>query len=105
MDNVTFHIYLTHEDKKRPEVIELLLRHSGNSKGEMEKYLRSHDVIEVGNVSMSIAQGIIYEFNKIGVVAIGITDNIVSTGNFDEELEELFFIFFIPEYRISGITA
>ncbi len=89
MDNVTFHIYLTHEDKKRPEVIELLLKYSGNTKAEMDKYLKSHDVIEVSNVSMSRAQGIIYEFNKIGVVA-NVGSTAVGTKGYDQSTSNKF---------------
>jgi len=69
MPTITVHIRLTEEDKSRPEVIDLLVRESGNTKEEIEKYLRKNDVIKVPELPMVDARNLILLLTGIGVVA------------------------------------
>ncbi|MBN1493429.1 MAG: DUF2628 domain-containing protein [Candidatus Omnitrophica bacterium] len=69
MQVVTFHIHLTNENKRNPEVIDILVRESGNSKEQMIEFLKTHDTISVPDMRFDYAQKLVEEFARVGVVA------------------------------------
>jgi hypothetical protein len=69
MQTVVFHIHLTPENKENDQVIDILVRESGNQRFEMIEYLKTNDTITVPDMDVQHAQKLVEEFAKVGVVA------------------------------------
>jgi len=69
MKNVSIHIFLTQQDKERSDIVDFIIRESGNTKEEVLAYLQSNDVITVPKIPMKHAEKIIRHLKGLDVLA------------------------------------